>query len=553
MRVSLDVLRLEAERRRRLAERQAELDDLRQILQTSYREFVRYFWHVLNPSTPLVEDRGFDCMVEHMQAFYAPPPHRQIHNLLYHGPPGTAKTMLGVCLPNAWRWASDPTWGLLSSSNKENYAKHSDWTRKIVMHPSYQVLWPLKMNQSTRSKALWELEQGGWRIAVNYLSGYAGAPAHDIVGDDIQTEDDEFNKPRCHQQEEKLFKGFWARLRDKDKGGMMLIGQRNWAFDIYNYARVENPNLWDAVCIEARKTTVSMATYFKTTTQGLERVEMPLMDTAITRSGLYVDDRDVGELLSDRIPHEYLDSLPVGSYMAQQQQQPVVRTSDAARLNVFDRAQHLRRFAARMGEPTLARAVARALSEGWRIGSGWDHGLDAHREVGQLVIWSEKEREAWAIMGYANPERRTVLEDAIAFRETQLDPLCVPPARVQGSRGDVGSMGKGAPKGPAGSINLALSEARYESGPRRGERVLGFTIATASKHPLASEEEVINEGFGAGSLYLDESAEPLAVAIENWTGGEAHKDRVDAWRYMVSPILRRWRALKPGRSGVATG
>jgi hypothetical protein len=131
-----------------------------------------------------------------------------------------------------------------------------------------------------------------------------------------------------------------------------------------------------------------------------------------------------------------------------------------------------------------------------------------------------------------------------------LDGLEIPIRLVVDSRGDVGNLGKGDAGGAGGSINRALTNAVYPPGhTRAGQPVLGFPIITAAKRTLAEDTELINTGLSSGALFIDTSCDALAVAIENWSGGESYKDDVDAWRYVVTPVVRRWTT----KSGCASG
>lgn len=536
MRVTRQHLLLEAERRRRRAVSEMEKEERRGRIRESFRECVRFLWPILNPGTPLVEDTAFDAAVQAFGAFYAVK--RKSQYMMTHFPPGSAKTQVGIVMGGVWRWINDPTWGFLSASNAKNFALHSEWTKDIIQHPSFQELFPLSLKQDSRSKDLWRLDQGGWRFAVNYLSGFDGAGAHDLAGDDIQTADDLHNRPRCRKQEEKLLKGFWSRLRDKETGGMLLIGQRNGPFDIYNYARLAAPNMWDVVAVEARKTSVLVAPYYKQEKDGkVTRVEMPLR----TRPDIWEDPRNAGELLSARMPESYLSALPLPSFQAQQQQQPILETSEGARLHMWERSRNLVSFAAYMGAPSLRAACMMALRQGWYAKSSWDHGLDAGREWAGLWLINETLRRIALVGVYVNARRTVPQDDARGFRAV-LDSRGVPPNAVIYSKGDVGTVVR---QDEAVTTNDALEAALDE----HGRPYLGFSIGLPNKGAgsVASGTELLNWGFASGTVMFDESCEPAAVAVENWTGGEAYKDGVDMMRYGVEDELSYW--MSAGSTG----
>lgn len=545
----LDHERAEEER----ASRAAELEDERGRLEASLLAFTEWAWPLIDP-TPFRRGRDTDAIIQHAEAFYL----GQIPRLILNIQPGSGKTLLFSIIPDAWMKARDPRFRLVSCSNSDGRAaEHSTKTRALMLHPDYQRLWARKLKAARGQADEFELQEGGSRVALNF-NGKLQGPGGDVgVADDPQTESDTWS-PTTLARHLSVYRGGWTgRLRNKETGPLALVAQRLGPYELPNALRSDDPNEYQILALEGRKLAHGMITYYKTKPSGeMTRIDLPRIDTALSRDGRFVDDRQPGEILSPRTPLSFLEQLERVSpsvYWAQYQQAPILASAEGARIAAFKRELHLRSFATRMGRSDLRSAVECALADGWKVGCGWDHGLEAHREIGQLAIWSERDREAWALGASSNPEMQTVVKDAVLFRESILDPLGIPVRRMVQSRGDVGNMGKGTAGGSAGSINIALSKARYEDGARKGELVLGFPIGTASKGATLAEQEIaINEGFGAGALYLDDSAALLAVALECWTGGEGYKDRVDAWRYVIWPILQQWRALQPGRSGFAS-
>src|SRR6185312_15213866 len=67
-------------------------------------EFVKYFWHVLEPQTPLVLGWALDAVCQHLEAisfgdFEKP-------RLLINVPPGFMKSLLADVLWPAWEWSA---------------------------------------------------------------------------------------------------------------------------------------------------------------------------------------------------------------------------------------------------------------------------------------------------------------------------------------------------------------------------------------------------------------------------------------------------------------
>lgn len=538
------------------AQGQAQVEEEKARLQASFKAFAIRFWPILNPGHPLKQDRDFEAICEHVQAFYGP--ERLIWYILFHTQPGSAKTMLAIILANAWKWTINDMWRFLSASNHAVYTEHSTKTRDLILSPEYQAFWPLRLRPGQNEKDQFNLVSGGWRTAVNYSGGFEGKGADDLAFDDIQTSDDRYNQPRQHKQREKFYGTFMGRMRDKDTGGMFGIGQRLWYSDIYNYIRLANPGMWDVLCLEGVKTSLSMATYYKEVGASIERVELPMHDTALTRSGAWTDDRKVGELLSTRVPQSFYDTLKSqpATLAALYQQNCIMATAEGARVNVFDRALHMQPFSQEMEAPDLRSAILKAINSGWGVRTGMDHGTGANREA--VIVWMSNEwlKRLVAVGVYLNHKRTTPYQDAIGVR-AMLDGLGIPTRCVTGSRGDVGQV---TGMDTVTSINQAMSSARYPLAnkdgtphPRGGQPILGFPIYTPEKGPGSVEHgtELINQGLGSGAITVDPNAEALAIGWENWIGGDAYKDVCDGARYPIVPDLQKW-LRGPGQSGMAS-
>src|SRR6202142_2095026 len=63
-------------------------------------EFVRYFWHVLEPEAPLIEGWPLEAICAHLEAVTL----GSIQKLLVNVPPGFTKSMMTDVFWPAWEW-----------------------------------------------------------------------------------------------------------------------------------------------------------------------------------------------------------------------------------------------------------------------------------------------------------------------------------------------------------------------------------------------------------------------------------------------------------------
>ena len=63
--------------------------------------FVAYFWHILEPETPMVRGWAMEAICEHLEAVT----YGELNRLLINGPPGFSKSLLTDVFWPAWEWA----------------------------------------------------------------------------------------------------------------------------------------------------------------------------------------------------------------------------------------------------------------------------------------------------------------------------------------------------------------------------------------------------------------------------------------------------------------
>ena len=66
----------------------------------SLHEFVRQAWHVVEPSTPFIDNWHLGAMCEHLEACT----NGEITRLLMNVPPGTMKSLLCSVFWPCWEW-----------------------------------------------------------------------------------------------------------------------------------------------------------------------------------------------------------------------------------------------------------------------------------------------------------------------------------------------------------------------------------------------------------------------------------------------------------------
>src|SRR5712692_5960662 len=101
-------------------------------------DFVRFGWHVVEPSTPFVSGFHIDAIVEHLEAVSR----GQIRNLLINVPPRHMKSLLVSVFWPAWEWIRWPERRWLFSSYAATLSiRDSVKCRRLIESTWYQARW----------------------------------------------------------------------------------------------------------------------------------------------------------------------------------------------------------------------------------------------------------------------------------------------------------------------------------------------------------------------------------------------------------------------------
>lgn len=524
--------------------------ELRERLESSFMEFLPWAWRLVC-NDPLKMENYVQGIVIHLEALAR----LEIRNLMIHVAPRMGKTLICSVIYDAWRWARDPGLRVFSSSFSDQLCKEdARLTREILVHPEYQELWGHKVQlaKDQNEKGCYVLTSGGRRTVIIYGTGGQGTGGDLLRLDDPQCAAD-MGSPTDLEKDYRWFYSTWDRRGNNPATVCHLIDmQRLGPFDIANRLRVDDPNRWEVLGVELQRSARSEIRYYHKRDDGtIEVIQLPRLDTVLSRDGRYIDPREPGEWMSDRVnvaKMETFKRIAPAEYQAQMEQAPVQAHVAGVKIYGFDRARHVRRFASLFGVATLQEAVAAARRQGWKFGLGWDHGIGARREWCHVVAYHDQLCKAWVIGTYHNQKRTGVLQDARAVKSL-LNQLGIHIREISISIGDVGTIGKTSDGDAGRNTNVELATICE---PGSDIPILGFSTHLPDKRggSVTTGCDRINSAFVSDGLFIDATCEPLASALEQWIGGEEYKDAVDAYRYVMYWILTQWFASLPGNSGM---
>jgi predicted phage terminase large subunit-like protein len=146
-------------------------------------EFIRYYWHVLEPETPLVEGWTMEAICEHLEAVTA----GRIKRLLINVSPGSCKSLIvNVFWP---AWEAGPmdmahlryvTFSYSASLTMRDNGRYRD----LIVSREYQELWgkrvrPIKIGEMKISN-----DHQGWKLASSVGGVGTGERGDRVILDD---------------------------------------------------------------------------------------------------------------------------------------------------------------------------------------------------------------------------------------------------------------------------------------------------------------------------------------------------------------------------------
>ncbi|MBS1903476.1 MAG: phage terminase large subunit [Bacteroidetes bacterium] len=271
-------------------------------------EFVKQFWHVLEPTTPFIDNWHIGAICEHLEACYR----REIRKLIINVPPRSLKSMLTSVFFPAWVWTKDPSHNFLTASFAKSLAlRDATKARDLIRSPEYRAyfgdLYQIASDQDT--KEYYKTDQHGSRRSLGVGSSVVGE------GGDINICDDPNNPEREETAADRIAANFWYKNK--------------W------FSRYNDPKTHVHILMQQRVHVMDVSGYVIDLDLGFEILKIPFRyegEKNVTSIG-FSDPREViGELVStERFSEEDAKSLEkaLGSQAAAQlQQRPVSNEGD---------------------------------------------------------------------------------------------------------------------------------------------------------------------------------------------------------------------------------
>ena len=249
--IRLLIFRLEKERRR---------------CESSYYEFFKRAWEILEPNTPLKLNWHIKylCTVlqREVERVAAKKPKKK--DLVINIPPRSAKSYLVSIMLAPWAWTRFPHLRFINSSHSSPLSiEHSRKSRQLIDSEWYQGHWGhvYSLTGDQNVKSFYENDKFGSRYATSVGGSITGHGADIIIPDDLLNPKEVASEKALEAARKHYDDELYTRLNDQEVGLRIIVMQRLHEDDTTGHVLKKWPGKYEHICIpaelDARSTTVS--------------------------------------------------------------------------------------------------------------------------------------------------------------------------------------------------------------------------------------------------------------------------------------------------------
>jgi phage terminase large subunit-like protein len=213
----------------------------RQACRGGLIHFVRYFWHILEPKTKLVEGWPLEAICEHLEAIHF----GEITRLLINVPPGFMKSLLTDVLFPAWEHGpmNMPHLRYVTFSYSVGLTMRDNGRfRDLIISPEYQKLWGKRFGLRKVGEERVTNDKTGWKFASSVGGVGTGERGDRVILDDPHNVK-ESESDVVRQETVRWFKESMSnRLNDIERSAVVVIMQRVHEEDVSGVILSEFPD-----------------------------------------------------------------------------------------------------------------------------------------------------------------------------------------------------------------------------------------------------------------------------------------------------------------------
>lgn len=198
----------------------------------SLYEFVKTFWHILEPQTPLVEGWPLFAMCLHLEAVT----NGKVKRLLINISPGSMKSLLVNVFWPAWEWIRFPHYRYVTFS----YAAHltqrdNNRFRELVICQEYKSLFGDRFKLVKVGEQLVSNDKTGWKVASSVGGVGTGERGDRVILDDPHNVKQRESEKVRTDTVDWFSSAMSNRLNDLENGVIIVIMQRVHQEDVSGF------------------------------------------------------------------------------------------------------------------------------------------------------------------------------------------------------------------------------------------------------------------------------------------------------------------------------
>ena len=203
----------------------------KELMERHLADFVKAFWPIVEPTTPLIWNWHLDLVCEYLEAVTA----GRIQDLIINMPPRHAKSTLVSVMWPCWVWVSEASKRMIFSSYAQELAtRDSVKCRRILTSPEFLSRWGdrVRLTGDQNVKTRYENTATGYRMATSVGGSVTGE------GGDVLVVDDPHNIKEIHSDTIRRSVLEWwdsvmsTRRNDPERSARVIIMQRGHREDL---------------------------------------------------------------------------------------------------------------------------------------------------------------------------------------------------------------------------------------------------------------------------------------------------------------------------------
>lgn len=222
-----------------------------ELCERSLYHFVRFAWPYVVPGARFKDGRHIRIMCSALQDVAE----GRCDRLMIEIPPRHSKSTIASVMFSVWCFIRNPTIQFLGGSYSADLATRDCMaSRRLIRSKWFVSHWGNRvvLSEDNDQKKSFTLTSGGGREICSTEANATGKNADILLGDDLIGSNDGYSDASKTAARHWYNHSFNTRLNDREKGAIILIGQRIAADDIQGMILARERSRWRVICLPGR-------------------------------------------------------------------------------------------------------------------------------------------------------------------------------------------------------------------------------------------------------------------------------------------------------------